>query len=94
MFLTLGLANEIVDAIVDEQGYNNPQALRCLDRNGVENIMSAIHKPRGLNSGTLNPSVNVTVCSQEIITDECFALKHQLCYGVKFNSSIIYLEGL
>ncbi len=36
MFLSLGLAHDIVDAIVDEQGYNTPHALSRLDKKGIK----------------------------------------------------------
>ncbi len=36
MFLSLGLSDEIVNAIVDEQGYNTPHALTLINKKGVE----------------------------------------------------------
>ncbi len=59
MFLSLGLSNKIVDAIVDEQGYNTPHALNRLDKKGVEQLVSAIPKPGGMKDGTCNPGINV-----------------------------------
>ncbi len=45
MFISLGLADDIVDAIVDEQGYDTPHALSHLDERGVEQLVTAIRKP-------------------------------------------------
>ncbi len=52
MFLSLGLANDIVDAIVDEQGYDTPRTLSCLDKKGVKQLMNSIHKPGKMKGGT------------------------------------------
>ncbi len=59
MFLALGLKNEIVDAIIDEQVYNTSHALSCLDWKCVEQLVSAICKPCGMKDGTCNPGMNV-----------------------------------
>ncbi len=59
MFLSLGLSKEIVDAIVDEQGFNTPQALNRLDEKGVKQLVSAICKPGGMKDGTCNLGINV-----------------------------------
>ncbi len=59
MFLSLGLSDEIVDAIVDEQGYNTSHALNRLDKKGVEQLTSAICQPGGMKDGTHNPGFNV-----------------------------------
>ena len=59
MFISLGLANKIVNAIVDAQGFDNPQALSILDEEGVEQLVSAIYKPRGMKRCTQNPSINI-----------------------------------
>ncbi len=59
MFVSLGLADDIVDAIVDEQGYYTPHALSCLDKKSVEQLVNAINKPGGLKGGTRNPGLNV-----------------------------------
>ncbi len=45
MFLTMCIANNIIDAIMDEQGYYNPQALSHLDKKWVKQLVSAIHMP-------------------------------------------------
>ncbi len=42
MFMSLVLANDIVDAIVDEQGCNTPHALSHLDKKGVKQLVNAI----------------------------------------------------
>ncbi len=42
MIVSLGLTNDIVDAIVDEQGYNTPHALICLDKKGIKQLVNAI----------------------------------------------------
>ncbi len=63
MFLSLGLSNKIVDAIVDEQGYNTPHALNHLDKKEVEQLVSAIRKPGGMKDGTHNPGINVPLQS-------------------------------
>ncbi len=94
MFLSLGLSNEIVDAIMDEQGYNTPHALNHIDKKGVKQLVSAIRKPGGMKDGTCNPGINVPVRSQEIITGACFALKHQRRCGDKFHPSLINLKIL
>ncbi len=59
IFLSLGLSDKIVDAIVDEQGYNTPHALNRLDKKGVEQLVSVIRKPGGMKDGTRNPGINV-----------------------------------
>ncbi len=59
MFLSLGLSDEIVDAIVDEQGYNTPHALNRVDKKGVKQLISAICKPGGMKDGTRNLGINV-----------------------------------
>ncbi len=59
MFLSLGLSDKIVNAIVDEQGYNTPHALNRLDKKGVEQLVSAIRKPAGMKGGTHNPGIIV-----------------------------------
>ncbi len=59
MFISLGLSNEIVDAIMDEQGYNTPHALNRLDKKGVKQLESAICKPGGMKDDTRNPGINV-----------------------------------
>ncbi len=92
MFLSLGLSDEIVDVIVDEQGYNTPHAHNCLDKKGVEQLVSAIHKPGGMKDGTCNPGINVPLQSQENIQGVCFALKHQRQCGDKFHPSLINLK--
>ncbi len=94
MFTHLGLSDEIVDAIVDEQGYNNPYALSRLDKKGVEQLVTAIRKPGGMKEGARNPGINVPLQSQEIITGACFALKHQRRCGDKFHPSLVNLEIL
>ncbi len=38
MFVSLGVDNKIIDAIVDEQGYNTPHALSCLDKKGLSSL--------------------------------------------------------
>ncbi len=35
MFLSLDLSDKIVNAVVDEQGYNTPHALNRLDKKGL-----------------------------------------------------------
>ncbi len=59
MFLSLGLSDEIVDAIMDEQGYNTPHALNCFDKKGEEQLISVILKPGGMKDGTHNLGINV-----------------------------------
>ncbi len=59
MYLSLGLSEEIVDAIVNEQGYNTPHALNRLDKKGVEQLVSAIPKSGGMKDGTCNPGISV-----------------------------------
>ncbi len=39
IFISLGLANNIVDAIVDKQDYHTLQALSCLDKEGIEMLV-------------------------------------------------------
>ncbi len=53
MFISLGLSNDIVDAVMDKQGYNTPHALSCLDKKGVE---MAICNLGWMKSGTQNPA--------------------------------------
>ncbi len=48
MFISLGLANDIVDAIVDERGYNTPYVLSSLDKKCIEQLVNAICKPGGM----------------------------------------------
>ncbi len=52
MFISLGIDDVIVDAIVNEQGYNTPQALSCLDKKGLEQLVNAIWKPGRMKGGT------------------------------------------
>ncbi len=59
MFISLGVASEIVDIIVDEQGYIKYQALSHLDRKGGDELVSAISKPSRMKGGTRNPKINV-----------------------------------
>ncbi len=59
MFLSFGLADNIVNAIVDKQGYNTPHALSRLDKKGVEQLVTAICKPGRMKGGTWNPGINV-----------------------------------
>ncbi len=77
IFLSLGLSDKIVNAIVDEQGYNTPHTLNGLDKKGVKQLVSAIRKPGGMKDSTRNPGINVPLGSQEIIQSACFAPKHQ-----------------
>ncbi len=70
--LSLGLADDIVDAIVNEQSYDIPHALSCLGKKGIEMLMSVIHKPGGMKSGTQNP-----VISDKLIPKDY--LGHILC---------------
>ncbi len=94
MFISLGLNDKIVDSIVDEQGINTPHALSHLDQKGVEQLVSAIHKPDGIKDGTCNPGINVPLGFQEIIMDVCFTLKHQWRCRENFCPSLIDLEIL
>ncbi len=55
MFISLGLADDIVDTIMDKQGYNTPHALSCLDKMGVEMLVSAICKPGEIMSSNSIP---------------------------------------
>ncbi len=92
MLISLGLADDIVDTIMDKQGYNTPHALSCLDKKGVEMLASAICKPDEIKSGTQNP---VPIQSQEIIRGACFALKYQHHYGIgKYCPSHITLDSI
>ncbi len=59
MFLSLGLATKIVNAIVNKQGYNDPQVHSHLDKKGVENLVSSNHKSSGMKNVTQNLGVNV-----------------------------------
>ncbi len=59
MFLSLGLSDEIVNAIVDEQGYNTPDALNRLHKKGVKQLVSTIRKPGGMKDGTCNLGINL-----------------------------------
>ncbi len=59
MFISLDLANDIVDAIMEEQGYNTPHALSCLDKKGIEQLVTAICKPGGMKGGIWNTGINV-----------------------------------
>ncbi len=59
MSISLGLADDIVDAIIDEQGYNTPHALSRLDKKDVEQLLNAILKPGRMKGGTWNPRINV-----------------------------------
>ncbi len=61
MFISVGLNDNIIDTIVDEQGYNTPHALSCLDKKSVDQLVSAIHKSGGMKDGTHNPGINVPV---------------------------------
>ncbi len=47
-----GIEQQIVDTIIDEQGYNSPHALSHLDQKGIMQLVSAIHKPGGMKEGT------------------------------------------
>ncbi len=94
MFLSLGLSNQIVNAIVDEQCYNTPQALNCLDKKGVKQFVLVIGKPGGMKDGTCNLGINVPLQSQAIIMGMCFALKHQRQCGEKLHPSLINLKIL
>ncbi len=58
MFIFVGLANKIDDIIVDKQGYDVPHALSQLDKKGIEMLVTAIYKSRGMKSGTWNPGIN------------------------------------
>ncbi len=58
MFPSLGLADDIVDAIVDEQDYNTPHALSRLDKKGIRQLMNAICKPGRMKGGTRNLRIN------------------------------------
>ncbi len=62
-FISLGLVNDIVDAIMNKQGYNTPHALSCLEKKGIEMLVSAVHKPGGIKSRTLNPNINIPLQS-------------------------------
>ncbi len=59
MFLSLGLSDEIVDVIMDEQGYNTPHALNRLDKKGVEQLLSVICKQGGMKDITCNLGNNI-----------------------------------
>ncbi len=94
MFISLGLADDIVDAIVDKQGYNTPYALSCLDKKGVKQLVTAMFKPGRMKGGTQKLRINVPLWLQEIIMGACFALKHQRGCGEKFHPSLVHLEIL
>ncbi len=94
MIVSLGLADDIVDAIVDEQGYNTPHAFSRLDKKGIEQLVSAIRKPCGMKRGTWNPKINVPLWSQELIMGACFALNHQRRCGEKYHPSLVSLNIL
>ncbi len=47
MFISLGLANDMINANIDEQGYNTPHALSCLNKEGIEMMVSTICMPGG-----------------------------------------------
>ncbi len=94
MFISLGLADDIVDAIVDEQGYNTPHALSCLDKKGAKQLVNMICKPGRMKGGTRNPGIDAPLWSQEIILGVCFALKHLRRCGGKFHPSLINLKIL
>ncbi len=67
MFLSLGLADDIIDAIVDELGYSAPHALSHLDKKGVEQLMNAIRKPGKMKGGTWNTGINVPLWLQSLL---------------------------
>ncbi len=94
MFVSLGLADDIINAIVDKQGYNTPHALSRLDKKGIEQLMNVIRKPGGMKDGTRNLRISVPLWSQELIMGACFALKHQRRCGEKFHPSLISLDIL
>ncbi len=50
MFISLGIANDIVDANVDKQGYNTAHALSCFDNKGIEMLVTVTCKPHGIKS--------------------------------------------
>ncbi len=56
------------------------QALSCLDKKNIDQLVSAIQKPGGMKGGTWNPIINVPL--------------HQCCCGEKFHPSLVNLEGL
>ncbi len=57
-----------------------------LDKKGIEMLVSAIHKPRG---------INVPLWLQEIIAVVCFCTKHHgHCGDAKFHPSLITLDSL
>ncbi len=76
IFISLGIDNAITDAIVDEQGYNNLRDLSCLEKNDIEQLVSAIWKPRRIKGEIWTPSITVPLWSQEIIVGASYALKH------------------
>ncbi len=43
VFISLGLANKIIDAIVNEQGYSTPLKFSCLGKKVIKMLVSAIH---------------------------------------------------
>ncbi len=90
----LVLANKIVNSIVDDQGYNNPQSLSCLDKKGIEQLQSVIHKSGGMKSGTQNSGINISLCFQGIIMVACFALNHQCCCSHQYRLSCSLLDDL
>ncbi len=59
MFISLGLANDIVDAIVDEQVYNTPNAFSCLDKKGIKQLVNVIRKADRMKGGNWNPGIDV-----------------------------------
>ncbi len=75
-FISLGMADKIVNVIVDKQDYYTPHTCARPDKKGVELLVHAICKPRGIMSGTQYPGINVPLWSKEIIAGEYFALKH------------------
>ncbi len=58
MFISLGLNDKIVNATVDEQGYNISQPLSCLDQTCIEELVSANCKTGGMKDGTSNLGIN------------------------------------
>ncbi len=94
MFVSLGLADDIIDATVDEQGYDTPHAFSCLDKKGIKQLMNTICKPGGMKGGTWNPVINVPLQLQELIMGAYFALKHHRRCGEKFHPSLVNLNIL
>ncbi len=66
MFISLDVANKIVDAVMDEQGYDTPHALSCLDKRGIEQLDSSIQKPGGLKNVTWNPHALLSSTSNAV----------------------------